>query len=259
VSIERIRRHEQIVDLLTARKRVSIDDLVEHFGTSEATVRRDIRDLADHAAVRRIRGGLELADPKTEPSISNRLSANHENKLRIGKVAAELVRDDETIFTGSGSTTLAVAQHLVDRTNLTVISNSLPVLELLANSTGVEVVATGGFLRKKERSFIGHLVEGALAELRADKVLIGIQGIDLENGMTNDFLPETMVDRAIIHFASELIVVADSSKFGRIRPSFVAGIERASVIVTDAEVSTTYHAALADLGVKLIVAADDGR
>jgi DeoR/GlpR family transcriptional regulator of sugar metabolism len=113
---------------------------------------------------------------------------------------------------------------------------------------------TGGFLRHSELSLIGHFVEKALADLRADKVVIGIHGIHLQEGLTNDYLPEAMSDRAIIRFAKTVMVLADSSKLGKLKASFVAELDAVSEVVTDHGAPADFVAALESRGIRVTLA-----
>ena len=203
---------------------------------------------------KKIRGGIGLDDTTAEPSIAQRSYMQSDKKRRIGKKAAELVHDGEAIFLGTGSTALEVAKNLTTRRKLTVITNSLPVITTLVDSPGVDLVVTGGALRRPELSFIGHIVEKALSELRADKVIIGIQGIHPDSGLTNEFLPEAMLDRVLVTFAPQLIIVADSSKLGKIKASAVGRIEDIGTLVTDSSIDPGVLASLERDGVRVMLA-----
>ena len=198
----------------------------------------------------------ELASTTRRPNPRSPSAAtcNPTRSAEIGKKAAELVHDGEAIFLGTGSTALEVAKNLTTRRNLTVITNSLPVITALVDSPGVDLVVTGGALRRPELSFIGHIVEKALSELRADKVIMGIQGIHPESGLTNEFLPEAMLDRVLVTFAPQLIIVADSSKIGKIKASAVGGIEDLGILVTDASIDAGISEDLQRRGVRVILA-----
>ncbi|MBE3130449.1 MAG: DeoR/GlpR transcriptional regulator [Acidobacteria bacterium] len=203
----------------------------------------------------RLHGGASWPEtPRLEPPIYQRGNVNLEQKQQIGKKASELIQEGETVFLGSGSTVLELAKNLRTRRGLTVITNSLPVLNTLSDCPDINVIATGGFLRHSELSFIGHLVEKSLAELRADTVVIGIHGIHLEHGLTNDFLPEAMSDRAIIRFSKTVIIVADSTKLGKVKPSFVAELGVVSRIVTDAGAPADFVDELARRGIPVTIA-----
>jgi len=149
---------------------------------------------------------------------------------------------------------LEVAKNLTTRRNLTVITNSFPVITTLVDSPGVDLVVTGGALRRPELSFIGHIVEKALSELRADKVIIGIQGIHPESGLTNEFLPEAMLDRVLVTFAPQLIIVADSSKIGKIKASAVGRIEDIGVLVTDPSIDVGIFEDLQRRSIRVLLA-----
>jgi DeoR/GlpR family transcriptional regulator of sugar metabolism len=206
-------RQKQILFLLTRQGRLSVTEIVKQFSISAATARRDLESLASQGKAQRVHGGviaLEQAPP--ELPILERQSEQPDEKMRIGRAAATLIADKETVFLGSGTTVLEVARNLRERKNLTVITNSLPVLNMLAGIQEVTVISLGGMLRDSELSFIGHITEQALAELRADKVIIGARAVSLEHGLTNDYLPETQTDRAILRVGREVILVTDVHK-----------------------------------------------
>jgi DeoR/GlpR family transcriptional regulator of sugar metabolism len=146
-----------------------------------------------------------------------------------------------------------VAQHLVTR-NITVITNSLPVINLMSEKESITLIALGGMLRDSELSFIGHITEQALSEVRADKVIIGIRAISLEQGLTNDYLPETLTDRAILKAGRETIIVADHTKCGVISTAFVAPLTAMHVLVTDSTTNPDFIESLRAQGVEVIVA-----
>jgi DeoR/GlpR family transcriptional regulator of sugar metabolism len=139
------------------------------------------------------------------------------------------------VFLGSGTTVLEVARNLIDRQRLTVITNSLPVVMLLSEYSNITIVCIGGYLRPSELSLIGHMAEQVLAEVRADRVFIGVRAINITEGLTNDYLPETMTDRAILTIGKENIVVADHTKFGRASTVRLVPISQIHTIITGAE------------------------
>ncbi len=248
-------RQEQIRQIVYRNGRVSVAELCEQFSVSEATVRRDLEEMDAEEVLQRVHGGAVRPESATpEAPICQRTHEQAEAKEQIGRAAAALIADGETVFLGSGSTVLAVAQHLKGRSELTVITNSLPVVNLLAEAPDLTVVVLGGLLRPSELSLIGHITEQALAELRADKVVMGIRAVHLEHGLTNDYLPETMTDRAIVRLADRLILVADHTKFGRTAPAFVASLSAVDTVVTDAGVEPVVVEALRSAGIRVVVA-----
>jgi DeoR/GlpR family transcriptional regulator of sugar metabolism len=194
--------------------------------------------LAAAGKVQRVHGGaiaIEKAPPEM-PLLQRQVDQIAE-KQRIGALAASLVIDGETVFLGSGTTVLEVARNLKERRNLTVITNSLQVIILLSEFPHITIVCVGGLLRPSEFSFIGHISEMALTEVRADKVFIGVRAINIEEGLTNDYLPETLTDRAILDIGKEKIVVADHTKFGRRSTVRLVPINQIQTLVTGVETS----------------------
>ena len=241
--------------MLTRQGRLSVAEVVTHFSISEATARRDLGELASQGKVRRVHGGViavEQAPP--ELPILERTSEQAEEKARIGRVAAGLIGDKDTVFIGSGTTALEVARNLRDRKGLTVITNSLPVLNMLAGSRDITVISTGGMLRDSELSFIGHITEQALAEVRVDKVIIGTRGISLEHGLTNDYLQETLTDRAILKIGRQVIVVVDHTKINRVATALLSPLKSVHTLITDVNGDRKFVQALKKQGIQIIEA-----
>jgi DeoR/GlpR family transcriptional regulator of sugar metabolism len=137
---------------------------------------------------------------------------------------------------------------------LTVITNSLPVVNVFAGLENLNVICLGGILRDSELSFIGHITEQSLSEVRADKVFIGTRAISLEHGLTHEYLPETMTDRAILKAGQEIIVVADHTKFGRAATVLLAPLESIHTIVTDGRTRQDFLSAVENKGIRVIAA-----
>ncbi len=248
-------RQKQILSLLTRQGRLSVTEIVDQFSISEATARRDLESLASQGKAQRVHGGviaLEQAPP--ELPILQREGEQAVEKSRIGQAAAELINDGETVFLGSGTTVLETAKNLRERKNLTVITNSLPVLNALAGIKEITVVSLGGQLRESELSFIGHITEQALAEVRVDKVIMGARGLSLEHGLTNDYLQETLTDRAILKIGHEVILVADHSKVNRVSTALLAPLSSMNTFVTDSKADKKFIQALKKQNIKIVIA-----
>jgi DeoR/GlpR family transcriptional regulator of sugar metabolism len=247
-------RQQLLIGLLDRRGRVTVAQICREFAISEATARRDLETLAEQGLIQRVHGGaIPVRKAEPEQPILERSHEYSDEKKQIGRAAAALVNDGETVFLGSGTTVLEVARHLGVR-EITVVTNSLPVITLLAHKPTITLISLGGMLRDSELSFIGHITEQALAELRADKVIIGTRSISLEHGLTNDYVPETQTDRAIIHIGREVIVVADHSKWGTISTAFLAPLSMVHMLVTDSGTDPVMAEAMREQGIHVVIA-----
>lgn len=254
-TLSSIERQNLIFQLIERQGRISVAHICDQFSISEATARRDLDALSDLGKIQRVHGGaIVLQQAPPEQPMIQRQDDQAEHKTLIGRAAAELVKDGDTIFLGSGTTVLEVARALRKSNNLTVFSNSMPVINMLADIRGITLVCPGGMLRQTEYSFIGHFVEEILSEVRVDKVIFGVRAINLEQGLTNDYLPETMTDRAILNCGRELIVVADHTKFGLVSTVLLAPIQRVNTVVTDSETSQDFIKALSEMNIRTIIA-----
>ncbi|MBF9014633.1 MULTISPECIES: DeoR/GlpR family DNA-binding transcription regulator [unclassified Oceanispirochaeta] len=227
-------RQEALVEYLNEHTELSVEDLCTYFKVSEATIRRDLAELEELKKVKRIIGGVQvLPSAAPEPPIESRMGEVSYEKEIIGVAAAKLIQDGDTVFISSGSTAYQTARNITKHERLTVITNSLPVIDLISKCPKITLIALGGILRQSEQSFVGPGAEQALQGLRADKAILGVRAIHLEQGLTNDALPETQIDRLVINIASEVIVVSDHTKFDKIAPLFLAPLQSISKIVTD--------------------------
>ena len=247
-------RQRELARLLERTGRLSVAQICEQFSISEATARRDLEALSEQGLIQRVHGGaILIRQAAPEEPILSRSREQESEKERIGRAAAALMQDGETVFLGSGTTVLQVAQHLLTR-NITVITNSLPVINLMSEKDNISLIALGGMLRDSELSFIGHITEQALYEVRADKVVIGIRAISLEQGLTNDYLPETLTDRAILNAGRDTIVVADHTKCGVLSTAFLAPLTAMHTLITDNETDPDFIESLRAKGIDVIVA-----
>ena len=248
-------RQRQILSLLKRQGRLSVAEIVAQFSISQATARRDLESLASKGQAQRVHGGvLSVEQAPPELPVLERKTEQAEEKARIGRAAAALVADKETVFLGSGTTVLEVARNLRDHKDLTVITNSLPIVNILAGIQGMTVISLGGMLRESELSFIGHITEQALAEIRADTVIMGARGVSLEHGLTNDYLQETLTDRAIIKSGRQVMIVADHTKINRVAVAYLAPLESMHTFVTDANVDKKFAQVLKKQGIQVVIA-----
>ncbi len=237
---------------------MSVSEVCERFRISEATARRHLAVLAERGEIERVHGGAIAAQQMSLVlPLNERSQQQSAEKVAIGRAAAALIGDGETIFLGSGTTVYQVALHLQGRKGLTVITNSVPVINALSVAPDITLICLGGILRRSEMSLIGHISEMALSQLRADKVILGVRAVDLEHGLTNDYLPETTTDRAILGVGREIIIAADYSKCARVSTSFVAPLHQMHTFVTDWRTPAEFVAALQGRGIRVVQAANE--
>jgi DeoR/GlpR family transcriptional regulator of sugar metabolism len=229
----------------------SVRALARDLGVTQSTIRRDLGRLAQSGRLIRTYGGARAFDARPARELAN--DPMLDAKRAIARAAASLVEDGSTVVVGSGTTTLEFARRIADR-RLTVITNALDVATLLVDRPAMELIVLGGVVRPGMHSMLGHLVELAARELRADMLVMGIGAISLEQGLMNDSVPEILSDRALRGMASSVVVLADSSKFGQVAPAYVYGLEEVDTIVTDAGIPAPTVAALRARGVDVVVA-----
>ena len=244
----------QIRKLVEEHGQMTVPELSGIFKVSEATIRRDLEEM-DGQWIRRTHGGaIRLERAAKEPPVINRSHEQTDEKKRIAKTAFQMIHEGETIFLGSGTTIHEIAKLIPEDFALTVITNSILVVNELTGHPKIELMVIGGMLRLSELSMVGHIAEQAIHEFRADKVFLGMRAIDGKQGFTSDFLPETMTDRAILAIAPKVIIVADHTKFNRVSSVFVAPISAASAIITDSGISKEFTAKISEQGIEVITA-----
>jgi DeoR family fructose operon transcriptional repressor len=224
-------RIDSLVRLLREQTSASIPEMAELFGVSEMTIRRDLTKLAQSGQAIRIPGGARIARSfGLEKTFVERLQRMSEAKDRIGRAAASLVGDGESVGLDSGTTTLCIARHLRRRQRIVVVTFSLAVVEELAGSESVRVELTGGTYRSSSHDLIGHAVSQSLRSLSADRVFFGASAVSFRKGV---MVYDPEFRRELLVSARERILVADSSKIGREALYHVCPLESCDLVITD--------------------------
>jgi DeoR family transcriptional regulator, aga operon transcriptional repressor len=250
-------RRERIVALLREQGSVQIPALAERFHVSTQTLRKDLNFLDDKGICTRSSGGAILrrgAPSPTEEAIDVKRTRFADEKIRIGRAAAKLIEDNESVLLDSGTTALQVARHIDAAASLVVVTNDVGIMNELVTRENVQLVFLGGTLRRKNLSFYGTQTERALQDLHVDKLFLAADGFDIEKGLTTHFEPEALLNRMMCQAASEIIVVADSSKFGRICLHKILEPQRIAKLITDTGIPGTAREALTRIGVEVITA-----
>jgi DeoR family transcriptional regulator, glycerol-3-phosphate regulon repressor len=226
------RRHTEILRHLAADGTVGITELAEFFDVSRQTIRRDLKLLADRGQLDLVHGGATLFEP-TEAAFTERREENADAKAAIGRAAAGLVRDGMVVFLDSGTTTLAVAQALADRKNLTVCTTSLSIALLMCRQPLVRVHMLGGEIDPDEEAAVGVDALEAIRHFRVDVAFLGGGGLS-PDGEVTDFTRNGAEQRSrMVATAGKAYFVLDSSKFGRLTPLRIPRFELAAGIITD--------------------------
>ncbi len=250
-----IEREERILAFLQDHGKGSVVELSRALSVSGATIRRDLRRLTARQQVRRVHGGAVLVDALgLEPPVLQRRGLHAEEKERIGRAAAALVKDGETVIFTGGSTTLEVVPHLANRRDLTIITDSLLIAEKAAKLPGLVFIMLGGTVQPSELSMEGYLSELCLKELHANKAIIGARAVNLAQGLMLDRVSEVTRFRECIKIADEVILVADHSKFGQVATAVLGPLTLVHRLVTDNGIPGETAAALRSLGIEVIEA-----
>ncbi len=250
-----ISREERVLAYLRDHGKASITELSQVLAVSEPTIRRDLRQMAARNMVRRVYGGAVLENAVGyEPPVLQRRGLYAEEKERIGRAAAGLVEDGDTLILLGGSTTMEVLPHIVNKKDITLITNSLLVAERAAKYPEITPIMLGGIVRHSELSTEGHMIQLCLGELHANKVILGARAISFATGLMLDRVPEVTVFRDCLRIADEVILVADHSKFGQVATAVLGPITVAQCIVTDRGVADDTVTKLRELGVSVILA-----
>jgi DeoR family transcriptional regulator of aga operon len=248
-------RRATILKALTDHASVQVNELVEQLKVSAVTIRSDLSALVAQGLAVRSHGGARLARmPPTEQSVSQKDGLNHEQKERIGAMAARLVKPGENIIIDSGTTTLSLARHLREAQNVTVMTNGLNIAWELTDAPGIDVLLTGGLLRKQSLSIQGLQAEACLHAYSFDKLFLGVDGLDLQFGLTTHHEAEASLNHKMVDRARKVIVLADSSKFGCISLHRIVQLDRVNTVITDAGVSAQYRDGLQEAGIELLIA-----
>ena len=230
-------RHAYILDRLRSDGAVRVADLVQELGVSDMTIRRDLELLHDQRLLEKVHGGATSGAPSAlfEPGFRAKAELQQEAKEAIAAAAANLVSPGQAIAISAGTTTYAVARRLVDVPSLTVVTNSVPVADVLYHGSRVEqtVILTGG-VRTPSDALVGPFAVAALRTVNVDLVILGVHGMDSRAGFTTPNLLEADSDRALVEAGRTLVVVADHTKWGVIGVSTIAALSQADVVISDA-------------------------
>ena len=233
-------RRRKLLEYINRNNRANVMELADIMSVTEATIRRDLFILDKDGLVHRTHGG---AIKRIQPSIwrsttlQERIESHKEEKKRIAQFVVQLVKDGESLMIDGGSTTLKVAENLISRKNMLIVTNSPSIAEVLVETKEIKVILTGGEFTKGSNNLIGNAAEASLRQYRADKAIIGISGMIVDEGFFSAVPQEAEIKRLMSKNSSQTIVVTDSSKIGSQAFSFVCDFKKVSTLVTDKNIS----------------------
>ena len=246
-------RRQHVLECIQRDGRAIVGELSDQLGISRITIRKDLEHLQSMGLIHRTHGGALAVQAGTlfDPSLPDKEKVHSKEKERIAEAAVKLIQEGACIILDSGTTTTAIARALRAFTRLTVITNAVNIAATLSSSD-FEVIMTGGTLRKNSFSLVGPLAEEVLREIHADILFLGVDGFDPETGVTTPNVPESRVNRAMVNSAEMVVVVCDSTKFGRHSLAHIVPTQRIHTVITDTDLAPVYREQMQKLGIKVI-------
>lgn len=254
-------RRSAILQLLKQNSNISVNELSKRFGVSEVTIRKDLNLLKERNLLVRTRGGAILHERRTEDndtSIRFKKLANYREKKAIGRAAANLIKEGDTIIIDSGTTAMQVACNLHKFRNLTILTNALNVAQEVLAYKRFNLILLGGNIRNSSESVVGALAESNLKMFYCDKLFLGVDSFSLENGLSTPNVEEANINQIMISRSSEVIAVFDSSKVNKRSLAFITSLDNIHKIVTDEGLDKSTKNQLKGMNIEVItVKAED--
>lgn len=226
-------RKPEIIDMARREGKVTVDGLVAYFGVTPQTIRRDLTELAESGQLERVHGGAILPSTTVNIGYSERRQLNQTAKVDIARICAAEIPNDCSVFLNIGTTTEAVAAELLQHEGLLVVTNNVNIAVILSANTNIEVVLTGGNLRRTDGGLIGDLATSTICQFRFDYAVIGCSALHSDGDILDFDFQEVGVSQAIIRRSDQVFLVADTSKFERKAPDKIASVEDIDTFFTD--------------------------
>jgi DeoR family transcriptional regulator, aga operon transcriptional repressor len=253
-QLSSIKRRERIADILAGKRSVRVAELSVLFQVSEVTIRNDLEVMSKQGRLIRDRGGA-IARAVTFQStlFEQRAQESLAEKSRIGCAAAKLLVPGETVIMDAGSTMMQMAKHVEVREGLTVITNALNVAVQLMSSTGVHVILAGGSISPETISTVGVIAERDIDEFRVDKLFLSTHALNAIDGLLDTSPEVARVKQSMIRAARQIILLADSSKWGRTAFARVAPLSAIHTIISDTGLTSSAREEISELDISLIL------
>lgn len=247
-------RRRKISIMVREHGSVQVAVLAEQFGVSTQTIRKDLDYLSEKGIATRAYGGAissHVMNVSVEPGVEKRRESHTEEKDKIGKLAASLVRPGDSIILDSGTTTSHIARYLEDSDEITVVTNDFGVISELVRKPNINIIMLGGGLRRKNLAFYGMQTEDSIGALRATKLFLGVDGFDLQHGVTTHYEPEAKLNRKMFDVALQTIAVTDSSKFNKMCLHRIINVADVDILITDNNVPESIISGCEERGVNV--------
>ena len=247
-------RRKYILEKLDESGQVNVLELSGQLGVSEVTIRNDLARLEDQKVLIRARGGaLKIERVNTDFSLSDKNKINLQQKRLIGIAAARLINEKDTITLDSGTTTNEIIRNLSKEIELTVVTNAINLVNQLSEFPNITIVVPGGVLRKNSMSLVGTNAEESFKNFYSDKLFLATDGIDTTYGISTPNLDEANINRVMIEYSKQVILVTDSSKFRKRCLAFIAPLDKIDTIITDDGILPEDVRRLESLGINIII------
>lgn len=248
-----VERRDSIIQILTKEGKVRVDELSERFSVTSVTIRNDLDFLEKKGILHRTHGGaLIRKNVYEDPTLEEKQKLHSQEKQRIGQKAVELIKSGDSILLDSGTTTLEISRNLSEKKNLTIMTNAIQIAMDLAGKKDITVMLTGGTIRSESYSLVGPDAESMISNYYFDTLFLGVDGLDIEHGLTTPNPMEAQLNRMMVERAQEVIAVSDSSKFGRHSFSYICGLDVLSTVITDSNISLEFEQQLIKRNIDVI-------
>ncbi len=249
-----MKRHQDILKRLAVEKYIDVLDLCESLDVSAVTIRKDLKFLEQKGLLYRTHGGASLENPYiNERTLIDKEKISVEQKNGIAQMAANCIVENDSIMIASGTTVQALSKLIKAKNKLTVITSSLPVVLNLINDSNIEILQLGGYIRHSSVSVIGNHAEYILKNVSCSKLFLSVDGIDLDYGLSTTNSEEAELNKKMLNAAQKVILLADSSKFGKKSFARICDLSKVDEIITDSGISSTVKEKLEEKEIKVII------
>ena len=247
-------RHQFILDKLKGNGHVNVVDLYHQLKVSSVTIRKDLKLLEEKGLLFRTHGGATANNPYTvERPVNEKEKLQAVEKMKIGAAAAQSIVANDSIIIASGTSVLAFARNIKPKESLTVVTSALYVALELIKHPAIEVYQLAGMLRKSSSSVTGPYAESILSDFSCTKLFLGVDGIDLEFGLTTTSVMEAHLNRQMIAASQKVIVLSDSTKFGKRGVGRICGLDSVDRIITDSGIPNHFITQLESSGIEVTI------